>query len=124
MKGKPLYPFAITAVLGIGLIIILSFYGLNQGGEMAGEDGAEEVQFETSYELGEHVYEQNCISCHGGDLSGVGGNPALNDLEGRMSPDDIATIISGGTDGGMPAFGQLSNDELDAVVEFLLEESE
>ncbi|MBU9712076.1 c-type cytochrome [Evansella tamaricis] len=121
MRGKPLFPFAITAILGIGLITILSFVGLYQGGDVAQENGEE--QFETSYELGEHVYIGNCSGCHGGDLGGVGSNPALNALEGNYSEDEIATIITEGR-GAMPAFGRLSNEEVDAVIEFLLTESE
>ncbi|MDQ0254373.1 mono/diheme cytochrome c family protein [Evansella vedderi] len=123
MKGKPLFPFAVTAVLGILLIVILSFVGLNQGQDIAGEDGdADEQEFETAYELGEHIYLQSCAACHGQDLEGVGSNPAVNALEGRFTKEEIVQIIHEGP-GAMPPFANLG-DDAEAVAEFLLTESE
>lgn len=121
MRGKPLYPFAVTAVLGILLIVILSFVGLHQQQDMAGENGeADEQEFASDYELGEHVYIQSCAACHGQDLSGVGSNPALNALDGYLTKEEIVTIIREGQ-GAMPAF---PNVDAEAVAEFLLTESE
>ncbi|SDY52556.1 cytochrome c550 [Evansella caseinilytica] len=123
MRGKPLYPFAVTAVLGIGLIIILSFYGLNTGPDMAGDDEADdsEQQFDDPIELGEHVYLQNCSACHGQNLND-GSAPALNALEGKYTAEDIVHIINEGQ-GAMPA-GMASGAEADAVAEYLLSVSE
>ncbi|ADU29882.1 cytochrome c550 [Evansella cellulosilytica] len=124
MKGKPLYPFAVTAILGIALIVVLSFIGLDQSRDMAGEDngGEETPQFDDPIELGEYVYEQNCINCHGGDLAGVGSNPAINGLEGVKSEEEIVAIIHEGP-GAMPAFPQLG-EEAEAVAQYILSFSE
>ncbi|UCZ54517.1 cytochrome c [Bacillus shivajii] len=118
MKGRPLYPFALTAVLGIGLIIILSFVGINQQ-DMAGEDGDgdAEQQFDSPYELGEHVYQESCIACHGGDLEGASG-PGLSGL----SKDEIIHAIEEGP-GTMPA-GLVGGEDADAVAEYILSETE
>ncbi|WP_096188372.1 c-type cytochrome [Evansella halocellulosilytica] len=120
MKGKPLYPFALTAVLGIGLIIVLSFIGINQD-DMAGEDGGngeEQQEFDDPIELGEHVYQGQCASCHGGDLEG-GAGPGL--LSG-LSEDDILQAIEEGP-GTMPE-NLVSGEEADAVAEFIMAEAE
>lgn len=123
MRGKPLYPFALTAVLGILLIVILSFVGINlddsasENGDGNNNENAEE--FDDPIELGEHVYEQNCASCHGGDLSGASGPPLDG---GNYSADDILAAIEEGP-GAMPP-DLASGEEADAVAEFILAESE
>lgn len=124
MRGKPLYPFAITAILGIGLITILSFVGLYQSSQEAvGNNGEreEEQQFDDPIELGEQVYLQNCAACHGDNLEGKG-NPALNALKGRYTAEEIVDIIAEGP-GIMPA-GLVFGDEAKAVAEYLLSKSE
>ena len=126
MKGRPLYPFAITAVLGIGLIIILSFWGLNIDYDMAGEneenDANNAEQFDDPIELGEHVYQGKCLQCHGDNLEGMGGNPAVNALEGKYTADEIVEIIEVGP-GTMPG-GLASGEEAEAVAKYLLSVSE
>lgn len=125
MRGKPLYPFAVTAVLGIILITLLSFVGLYQSShEAANDDGEnkEEVQFDDPIELGEHVYLQNCAACHGDNLEGMGGNPALNALEGKYTVDEILQIIAEGR-GIMPA-GLVEGEEAEAVANYLLSQSQ
>ncbi|PRO65120.1 c-type cytochrome [Alkalicoccus urumqiensis] len=120
MRGKPLFPFAATAVLGLLSIFLLSLVGLNVGSEQAAENG-EEQQEETSddpIELGQSVYEGNCASCHGGDLGG-GVGPAL---DGGYSADDVTTAISEGP-GDMPA-DIVQGEEADAVAEFIAAENE
>ncbi|MBM7097088.1 cytochrome c [Bacillus sp. H-16] len=125
MRGKPLYPFLVTAFLGILLMIVLSFVGNVQQAEIAqeGEEGengeAEEQEFDDPIELGEHVYEQNCLSCHGGDLEG-GSGPALND--GSYDQEAILTAIEEGP-GSMPG-GLVSGEEAEAVAEYILNENE
>jgi mono/diheme cytochrome c family protein len=122
MRGKPLYPFALTAILGIGLIIILSFVGVNIGPDTAtenGEENEEEQEFDDPIELGESVYQQNCASCHGGDLEGASG-PALDD--GGYSEEDILTAISEGP-GSMPA-DLATGEDAEAVAEYILAENQ
>ena len=72
---------------------------------------------------GAAIYAENCSSCHG--TSGEGGiGPAIGDgVTVMMFPNaaDQITFVSNGA-GVMPAFaGQLSPDEIAAVVEFVRE---
>ncbi|AOM82603.1 c-type cytochrome [Salisediminibacterium beveridgei] len=124
MRGAPLYPFAATAALGILMIVILSFVGLNVGQETAGENNEnnennEETQeFDDPIELGEHVYIGQCASCHGENLEGGGDFPALDG--GAYSEEEILTAIEEGP-GNMPA-GLASGEEADAVALYILEQ--
>ncbi|WP_416149334.1 c-type cytochrome [Salipaludibacillus sp. HK11] len=122
MRGKPLYPFALTAILGILLIIVLSFVGVNIGPDTAsenGEENAEEQEFDDPIELGESIYAGQCAGCHGGDLSG-GVGPALD--SGDYSADDIVDAIAEGP-GTMPD-NIVSGDEAQAVADYILAENE
>ncbi|WP_096434623.1 c-type cytochrome [Alteribacter populi] len=123
MRGKPLFPFVLTAILGIGLMIVLSFVGNFQQAEIAqegedGENGEVEEEFDDPIALGEHLYEQNCLSCHGGDFGG-GAGPGL---EG-YSADEITVAIEEGP-GTMPDGLVDSGEEADAVAEYILSEIE
>ncbi len=125
MKGRPLLPFAITAILGILLMVVLSFVGLDQRAEMNADDTdeTEEVtEFDDPVTAGQELAQQSCIGCHGGDLSG-GAGPALTGLDGKYSVEEIADIITGGI-GSMPAVSNLNDVEADAIAQYLLAESE
>jgi len=122
MRGKPLYPFALTAILGIGLIIVLSFVGINVGPDSAtenGEENGEEQAFDDPIELGENIYQGQCAGCHGGELEG-GAGPSLD--SGAHSDEDILNAISEGP-GTMPE-NLVSGEEAAAVAEYILAENE
>ncbi|MFC4738146.1 c-type cytochrome [Bacillus daqingensis] len=122
MRGGPLFPFAATAALGLLLVFFLSLVGLNIGGEEAAENGneneenAQEEEFDDPIELGEHLYEGNCASCHGGDLEG-GTGPALDG--GAYSEEEIVAAINEGP-GSMPAGLVEDGEEAEAVAEYIL----
>ncbi|MDT8861769.1 cytochrome c [Alkalihalobacillus sp. MEB130] len=124
MKGRPLLPFAITAIVGILLMVALSFVGLDQRAQMnADPEEAEEVEeFDDPVTAGQELAQQSCIGCHGGDLGGASG-PALTALDGKYSVEEIADIITGGY-GTMPAITNLNDVEADAIAQYLLAESE
>lgn len=70
--------------------------------------------------LGRRVYDANCAACHGS--SGQGGiGPALGDgavVQRYPEPSDHRDVVVNGRR-GMPAWGgQLSDDEIDAVVAY------
>lgn len=68
---------------------------------------------------GERIYTANCSSCHGSDRQGIPPSfPSLINVEERLPQDQIKDVIETGK-GAMPAFGHLSEDELDALVAFL-----
>ncbi len=122
MKGKPLIPFAIIAIVGILLTITLSFVGLNQREALeSDEEEVEEVEeFEDPVVAGEELAAQSCIACHGNDLTGASG-PDISNLSGKYSEEEIVEIILQGT-GSMPAQSQLNDVEADAIAQYLLAE--
>ncbi|MBF0706522.1 MULTISPECIES: cytochrome c550 [Bacillales] len=118
MKKNPLIPFAWTAVIGLILIIGVSFWALQQGGEESAE-GEGEKQEQAEAAAPEDIYAQNCASCHGGDLGGQVG-PALNAVGGKYSKDEILDIINNGKGSGMPA-GVIQGEQAEAVAQWLSE---
>lgn len=117
--GKNLVlPYAIIAVLGIFIMIAISFVGANQrdaieNPEEAGEENA--VVLEP-----EEIYKRSCANCHGGDLT-EGTAPALNDVGSRLSEDEIKdVIINGRPDKGMPD-GLVNAEQSAALAEWLSE---
>ena len=57
---------------------------------------------ETASVDAEAVVKSSCIVCHGGNLEGQGGAPALTDVGARLSESEIHDVIVNGR-GGMPA---------------------
>ncbi|QQK81563.1 cytochrome c [Salicibibacter cibi] len=95
--------------------------GDNNGGNGGGDNGAEEEEEEDNGETvdageGMDLYEENCMSCHGGDLEG-GQGPALD----GYSADEVHDAIEEGP-GAMPE-DLVSGDDADAVAEYVEEEA-
>ena len=66
----------------------------------------------------EEIYKNSCIGCHAADLGG-GVGPNLQKVGSEMTADQIHDKIAKGG-GGMPAFkGQLSDDEITALTNWL-----
>ena len=70
--------------------------------------------------VAERIYSINCAVCHGSNRTGVqhGANPTLVDIGERMSEEELFEVIVEGR-GVMPSFDFLSDEELDAIVQFL-----
>jgi quinoprotein glucose dehydrogenase len=73
---------------------------------------------------GEHgakaIYMSQCSVCHGENMSGSPpAFPSLIGVGNRVSPVDIASVIGKGK-GRMPGFPNLHEDQLNALVDFLL----
>ncbi|MED5074771.1 cytochrome c [Anoxybacillus geothermalis] len=64
----------------------------------------------------EQIYQQNCASCHGQDLSG-GVGPNLQKVGSKYSADEIKDVIANGR-GAMPA-GIIKGEDADKVAEWL-----
>jgi quinoprotein glucose dehydrogenase len=64
------------------------------------------------------IYQANCQVCHGAQLEGVTPAPGLSGVAGRMSAAEIRTTVMNGRN-QMPAFHQLSAEDLDSIVAFL-----
>ncbi|MBC7745574.1 MAG: PQQ-binding-like beta-propeller repeat protein [Flavobacterium sp.] len=70
--------------------------------------------------IGQGIYNQYCISCHGTNLKGNGGNiPGLVDLEKKYTELQTRNVIRNGRN-MMPAFKQISEGDIQALVGFLL----
>ena len=67
---------------------------------------------------GQALYVERCQSCHGPDLRGTGTLPSLVDVTGRLSPDALREVISGGRQ-AMPPFRDFTNVQMEAVIAYL-----
>lgn len=121
MSKNPVFPYALIAVLGIILVIIISYVGVNQRAELAQENNGEETEVVEEGETAnnpEEIYKNNCAVCHGDDLSD-GSAPELTQVGNKLSEDEIKDIIINGT-GSMPP-GLVGNTEAELLAEWLSE---
>ena len=65
----------------------------------------------------------NCTSCHGGDRAGTSVYPALRNLSKTKSEKQVASLLKTGK-GQMPAFPNLSKDDLEALLAFLFDKTD
>lgn len=76
------------------------------------------------YEQGGSLYRQHCSSCHGIAMEGLHPTyPPLNRLGETRSKEEVLTIIDEGG-GLMPAFAHFSEEEKEAIMAFLFEETD
>ncbi len=68
---------------------------------------------------GKQLYENNCAACHKSDRTGMPEIPSLIGIEQRYSTRDMPAIIRAGQ-GRMPAFANLSADEVAAISAYIL----
>lgn len=70
--------------------------------------------------LGQALYQQLCVSCHGPDRTGnaAAGIPSLVNLGARLKPDDVSQLVRTGRN-AMPGFAFLNQPQRGAVVDFL-----
>lgn len=117
MKRNPLIPFALIAVLGIGLMLLLSFQGLNKAEQIAEakKNGGKATQTASKPE---DIYKQTCIGCHGDQLQG-GVGPNISKIGGKLSEDEIKNTILNGK-GNMPP-GLLPADQAAKMAKWLAE---
>lgn len=110
------YKKLLFSLLLLMLIAVVSACGGSSDNNEANDGNNNEGDTTAS---GEEVYSNNCASCHGDDGDG---NPSL---QGNDFASDVDNVVEQVTDGGdtMPEFGsKLSDDEIDAVAEYVSEE--
>ncbi|KML29191.1 MULTISPECIES: cytochrome c550 [Priestia] len=100
MKRNPLIPFLLIAVIGIALMLTLSFNGLNNAKEIAAEKEGGGAEQQASAKP-EEIYQKTCIGCHGDQYQG-GVGPSLKGIGKKVSQEEIANIVVNGK-GNMPA---------------------
>jgi mono/diheme cytochrome c family protein len=121
MKKNPVIPYAIIAVIGVLLVIVISAVGIGQRSDIADEgkdEATEESQDGETSDDPEEIFKNNCSSCHGADLSG-GAGPDLTKIGSKHSEEEIHDIAVNGT-GSMPP-GMATDDEADVLAKWLSE---
>ncbi|GAK11478.1 cytochrome c [Geomicrobium sp. JCM 19039] len=115
MKGQPLIPLALIAGVGICLMLVFSFIGLGAGGEEGeeGNENGEEMDTDDPVALGEQLFEDSCLSCHGDAGAGGTAGPPVAGLD----MDVVIQAIEEGP-GAMPD-GLVSGEEAEAVAEYV-----
>ncbi len=69
---------------------------------------------------GRGIYQSQCSGCHGDNMAGSPPQfPALTGIANRMSPMEIRAMIALGK-GRMPAFTHLTQDQLFAVIDYVM----
>ncbi len=69
---------------------------------------------------GRQLYLSHCASCHRDNLKGAPPQfPALDDLPGKRTPEQIAAIVRQGG-GRMPSFPNLTKKSVDSIAKFIL----
>lgn len=116
MNRYPLLPYAIIGLLAVFVMVIVSYIGLNQR-------EARENPENNALDIADvdAIYKNTCAVCHGDDLEGASA-PPLVDVGGRMSKEEIKTmIIEGSEDQSMPG-GLVNNEQAELIAEWLAEQ--
>ncbi|MBB6454301.1 mono/diheme cytochrome c family protein [Salirhabdus euzebyi] len=124
MKKNPVIPYALIGALGILAMIVLASIGVNQMDEVRGGHGEEEPAGEQAgggETDPEKIYQNSCLSCHGGDLEGSGIAPALNTVGGTLSKEEIENIINNGVPGTAMQGGFVDTEQASILAEWLAE---
>lgn len=122
MKKNPVIAYGIIAVIGIALMLVLSFVGLNQMDEKQAQGEKKTTEQagggeEAATTDPEAIVKSTCSMCHGADLSG-GAGPNLQKIGSKYDQAKIENIIMNGTNGGMPG-NLVSKEQAAALAEWL-----
>ena len=96
MKRSPIFPFVIIMVVGVVVMLLISFKGVGDSKDLAAElNGSDEKQTETAAANPEDIYNQTCIGCHGEQYKG-GVGPKLTGVGERLTKEEIQDIVVNG----------------------------
>lgn len=108
----------LLSVMLLIVIAVISACGSsndNNGGEADNNDGNNNTEASAD---GADVFDENCMSCHGDEGEGESGP----DLTGEDDHDAVVEQVEEGG-GSMPAFeDDLSDDEIEAVADYVVDE--
>lgn len=119
---NPLMPLASIAILGIVLMVVVSYWGLNNADKMLAaqeEKGQATEQAAPAADDPEGMVKASCASCHGQNLEGAVG-PELATVGSRLSAEQIANVINNGQ-GAMPA-GMVDPAKAEVIAAWLAEQ--
>ena len=117
LKRSPLLPFGIIMVVGILVMLLLSFKGIGDSKDLAAELEGGDVQTEQVAANPEEIYQSSCIGCHGNQYEGSGSTPALIGVGERLSLEEIEDIVVNGKN-KMPS-GLVSPEHAGDMAEWL-----
>jgi quinoprotein glucose dehydrogenase len=72
---------------------------------------------------GEVFYQRHCSACHGADKGGNKTFPSLVNIESRLKPNDVNTLLQKAR-GLMPSFYSLPAEDKDAIVAYLFNQED
>jgi quinoprotein glucose dehydrogenase len=75
---------------------------------------------ETYALAGTRLYKQYCVGCHGEDRKGSGNYPSLINVQAKYSPKQAIELLNSGRR-MMPSFNQISTEEKNAILSFVLD---
>ncbi|GAA0499013.1 hypothetical protein GCM10008986_27670 [Salinibacillus aidingensis] len=120
----------IAMLFGSALVLAACGGGDDNAGEDTGNnDAGTEQQAEENGDTGnadggtvdtaaaEKIAQNNCATCHGGDLSGQGNAADLTTIGSRLSKEEIVDVIQNGK-GGMPPVN-ISEEDANTVASWL-----
>jgi quinoprotein glucose dehydrogenase len=102
-------------VVGVNQVAVLKLEDVTKR-EVRGREGGAAGG---AAQLGQRIYQQNCVVCHGANLQGVApGAPSLVGVTNRMGDDAIRAIVTGGR-GLMRPVPDLSATDLTNLIAYL-----
>jgi uncharacterized membrane protein SirB2 len=106
-------------VLGaLAVLLIVAAYGLAEMSKKAKTGPkVDTTSIGDPIEAGKLIYSNSCINCHGGD-GRLGGSGSKDLAVVQLSVDEQKALIRNGK-GAMPGYKDLSDDQLDAVVQYI-----
>ncbi|QUW22230.1 cytochrome c [Sporosarcina sp. Marseille-Q4063] len=119
---NPIIPFLLIFSLGIGLIFFMSLYGIEQKEEIAKEaegDTTEEAEADVA-DFDPEVAIGQCVSCHGGDLTGGMGGAAPGLVGTDLSKEELVDIIQNGVPGTAMPGDLVPAEHLDEMADYIL----
>lgn len=124
MKRNAVIPYAIIALVGIVMVIVISVAVVNQRDAIQkkaeGSEVTDQAQEGEVTQTPKEMFASSCASCHGDDLSGNFG-PPLKKIGSQLSKEEIHDIIKNGKGDHMPG-GLLKREaEIEAVAGWLSE---
>ncbi len=103
-------------------IIVLLVSSCGAKSDPAGDEQAAEGNNQASEQTVDvnSIYKQRCVTCHDSDLSGaLGGKTNIQQVGARLTKEQIAAQIQNGGNGMIAFKGTLSENEINALSEWL-----
>jgi len=103
----------------LAVFLIIASYGLGEMNKKAkAGDAVDTTQIASSFEAGKLIYNEKCAVCHGSDGKlGASGAKVLGDTE--LTTDEQKQLILAGKNSMPPFRAALSDEQVEAVVEYV-----